>query len=156
MIREIQERIPPDLLKRLMKKELMAPATKKIVEVALTKPDSEVTPRQKRRLQALLDSGQLSREVEVLDHEVEKQIDDFFSKEIAIAVKLGRLPAEAPQLELLKNKGQQYARRKEAQLRREFLGETDDAADDPQDDQENKGERPTRTNDGGLLLEPGR
>lgn len=121
----------------LTKKEIQAPTIKKIFEIALTKPDDEVTPRQKRNIQAMLDSGRLDREVEVLDYAVEKEIDAYISAEIDKAVKLGRLPKVAPQLERLKNKGIQYAKRQERRLRREFLGEDSAMEDEAPDGEEN-------------------
>lgn len=151
VIKMIQEGIPQELLMNLTKKEIQAPTIKKVFELALTKPDEEVSPRQKRNIQAMLDSGRLDREVEVLDYEVEKEIDAYISAEIDKAVKLGRLPAKAPQLETLKKKGIQYAKRQEKRLRREFLGETDDVAEAKEHDQDIEGgNTPGKVNHGGL------
>lgn len=151
VIQMIQEGIPHELLMNLTKKEIQAPTIKKVFQLALTKPDEEVTPRQKRNIRAMLDSGRLDREVEVLDHEVEKEIDAYFQAEIAKAVQLGRLPKEAPQLNRLKNKGVQYAKRQERRLRREFLGETNDVAAATPDDQNVTGsDTPRKTNNGSL------
>lgn len=147
----IQDGIPRELLMNLTKKEIQAPTIKKVFEIALTKPDDEVTPRQKRNIQAMLDSGRLDREVEVLDHEVEKQIDAYISTEIEKAVKLGRLPKEAPMLNSLKNKGIQYAKRQERRLRSEFLGEADDVAEAPAHDQDVEGSNsPGKAHNGSL------
>lgn len=147
----IQEGIPKELLMSLTKKEIQAPTIKKVFELALTKPDNEVSPRQKRNIQAMLDSGRLDREVEVLDYAVEKEIDAYITAEIDKAVKLGRLPAEAPQLKTLKKKGIQYAKRQERRLRREFLGETDDVAETTEHDQHVKGsDTPGKANHGRL------
>jgi len=150
----IQEGIPRELLMNLTKKEIQAPTIKKVYELALTKPDDEVTPRQKRNIQAMLDSGRLDREVEVLDEEVEKEIDAYMEAEIAKAVKLGRLPKEAPMLNSLKKKGNQYAKRQERRLRREFLGETDDVATATEDDQNNEAQHPAREADHEVLPAP--
>ena len=151
VIQMIQEGIPRELLMNLTKKEIQAPTIKKVFELALTKPDDEVSPRQKRNMRAMLASGRLDREVEVLDHEVEKEIDAYFQAEIAKAVQLGRLPKEAPQLNRLKNKGVQYAKRQERRLRREFLGETNDVAAATPDDQNVTGsDTPRKANNGSL------
>lgn len=151
VIKMIQEGIPKELLMRLTKKEIQAPTIKKVFELALTKPDNEVSPRQKRNIQAMLDSGRLDREVEVLDHEVEKQIDAYIAEEIDKAVKLGRLPKHAPTLNTLTKKGTQYAKRQERRLRREFLGEADDVAQTPEDDSNLKGgNTPGQANHGSL------
>jgi len=135
VIKQIQDGIPKELLMNLTKTELQSPTIKHVFELALTKPDSEVSPRQKRNIKAMLDSGKLDKEVEVLDHEVEKQIDEYFKREIDEAVKLGRLPAQAPVLETLNKKGNQYARRQERRLRREFTGEVSDVEGDSEENQ---------------------
>lgn len=151
----IQERIPKDLLDNLMKEEVESPTLKKVFELALTKPDSEVPAKKKKHIRALLDSGRLDRKVMVLDPEVEKQIDEFFSKEIALAVKLGRLPKEAPVLESLQAKGTQYARRQERRLRSEFLGEDSNVDDGPEGKAQDESQHPARPVDDGLLRTPG-
>lgn len=145
VLKQIQDKVPPELLENLTHMVPQSPEVKRIFELALTKPDSEVSQRKKRAIRAMLDSGRLDREVEELDFEVEKKISDFYEKEIDLAVKLGRLPKSAPQLESLKNKGTQYARRQEKRLRAEFLGETDDVEPKKEDDQNNQGEHPSRT-----------
>jgi hypothetical protein len=155
VIRMIQEKIPKDLLLNLMKEVDEAPTIKKVMELALTKPDSEVSPTKKKNIRRLLASGRLDRKVMVLDHDVEKQIDIFLQEEIDLAVKLGRLPKEAPTLELLNKKGQKYARRQERRLRREFLGEGSDVVDGAEDTPKDASEHPARPVDDGLLRIPG-
>lgn len=132
VLKQIQDGIPDELLRNLTKTELQAPTIKKVFEKALEDPNT--TPRQRRNIQAMLDSGKLDRTVEVLDHEVEKQIDAYYAEEIAKAVKLGRLPKEAP-MDHLKNKGKQYARRQEKRLRTLFTGEASDVVDNSPEDQ---------------------
>ena len=156
VIREIQERLPKELLMGLMKKEKQSPTLKVLVERALGKPDSEVSPEQKRRFRAVIDSGFLDREVEVIDYDVEKQIDAYFSAEIEKAVKLGRLPKDPERLELLNNKGHQYARRQRERIKRLADGEDPNVANGPQGGAQGQAEPPSRPSDGGVLLEPGR
>lgn len=132
VIRNIQEGIPKELLMNLTKTELQSPTIKYIFEKALTDPST--SERQRRNIQAMLDSGKLDKEVEVLDHEVEKQIDEYFKEKIDEAVKMGWLPAQAPILETLNNKGKQYARRQEKRLRREFTGDVSDVEGDPEEE----------------------
>ena len=144
VIREIQERIPRDLLMSLTKMEDQSPTVRKLFQKALEKPDSEVSQRQKRALKAMLESGKLDRTVEVIDKEVETLIDEFITEEIAKAVKLGRLPAEAPKLNTLSKKGNQYARRQEKRLRTEFGVESEDVESEAEDDQNNGGEHKAR------------
>lgn len=140
VLKQIQDGIPQELLRNLTKKEIQAPTIKKVFEKALTDPNT--TERQRRNIQAMLDSGKLDREVEVLDHEVEKQIDAYFEEEIAKAVKLGRLPKEAEKLDTLKNKGNQYVRRQEKRLRSLFMGEASDVEGDTPEDQGDEAEHP--------------
>lgn len=149
VIREIQDRIPKEWLDKLTKKELANPAAKKVIETALADPDLD--PKKRRRFQALMDAGYLDQMVEVIDPEYEKKIDEFMTTEIAQAVKLGRLPKEAPKLETLKNKGNQYARRQHARLKELFTGKDSDVVHDPEDDSKDEGEHPPRQDDGGVL-----
>lgn len=120
VLEEIQSRIPEHLLKTLTKIEPQNPVAKKVFEAALLEPDAVVDPKKKFRIKAMLDAGLLDKEVEVIDTEVEKQIDEFISKEVALAVKLGRLPKKAPTLKLINNKGKNYAKRKNRQLKETF------------------------------------
>lgn len=151
VIKDIQDRIPKHLLAGLMKKEKQAPAIRKVYEEGLKKPDSEVSPKMKRRIRAVLDSGMLDVEVEVLDVEVEKQIDAFMKVEIDKAVQLGRLPKEAPKLDLLNNKGKQYVRRQSKRLKAEFMGQNSDVVPGTEDDQEDQSQHQARPDDGGVL-----
>lgn len=154
VIKEIQSRIDPELLKKLTKMEKVSPAVKEVFEKALLKPDSEVSPRKKRAIRAVLDSGKLDREIEVLDRVVEQEIDAFFTAEIDKAVKLGRLPKEAPKLEALTKKGTQYARRQEKRLRAEFGAEDRDVADTAEDDQDHKAQHQPRSSDNPFVPVP--
>lgn len=155
VIREIQDRIPKDLLQRLMKEELAFPAARKTMEEALRRPDSEVSPKRKRRIQAMFDAGILDKKVQVVDHEVENEIDAFITKEIELAVRLGRLPKEAPQLESLANKGIQYARRQRARLEEVFTGTDNDMGGVATRDPQNEEEHSPRQDDGGVLQQGG-
>lgn len=154
VIREIHEKIPAELIGSLMKKEIQAPTIKKVVEIALTKPDEEVSRSMKRRLRALLDSGMLDREVEVVDESVEKQIDALIGAEIDKAVRLGRLPKKAPTLELLNNKGKQYVRRQQKRLHDLTVGTHDDVVLQAEDNSQNQAQHSPREADGGVLLTP--
>jgi hypothetical protein len=130
VIREIQESIPTDLIKNLTVKEKQFSTLKEVCERGLKEPDDKVTPREKRRLQAMLDSGYLEKEVDVINKPVEKQIDEYMTRELARAVKEGRLPKKAPQLKLKSkiNKGKQYARRQHARLAALFNKPIDEVA----------------------------
>ncbi len=154
VIRDIQDRIPRDLLMRLTKTELVSPTVKAVFEKALEKPDDEVSPRQKRAIKAMLESGKLDRTVETIDKEVEMVIDAFIGEEIDKAVKLGRLPKEAPKLKSLQNKGTQYARRQEKRLRAEFGVEDSDVADEAPHDQSDKTKHSPREADNRFVPVP--
>jgi hypothetical protein len=155
VLKEISESIPQELLLNITKKEKQYSTLKQVAEHALTKPDSEVSPKEKRKLQSLLDSGYLEREVEVINTPVEQQISDYVEKEIDRAVKEGRLPKKAPQLKLNSkvNKGKQYAKRKAAQLKALFGGGVEGT--ESGHDSENKEESHARGNNVEVLPELG-
>lgn len=140
----------------LMTKEKEFSTLKHLVEVAITKPDSEVSAKQKKRMKAVLDSGYLEREVEVINKPVEQQIDDYFTAAVAEAVKQGRLPKQAPRMKLLNNKGKQYARRKREQLKKLAMGEVSNVAGDPSKGPQGEGQHQGQQSDGGFLHTPGR
>lgn len=142
VLKEISEKIPKELLEQLIVKEKQFTTLKKVVEHALTKPDEEVPPRQKRKLQSLLDSGYLEHEVDVVDKSIEGQIDAIYDKEIAKAVNNGRLPKRAPGLKLINNKGHKYARKQAERIKALFAGSGEKDADgvvhDPKDEEEHR------------------
>lgn len=121
-LRRITESIPADLLKNLMKKEKIAPTLKDLLKKGLKE---DITDVQRERFELILASGILDREVEVINPDSEAAIDAYLAAEIALAVKAGRLPAEAPQWSKLKAKGKKYARKQEARLRELFSPEAD-------------------------------
>lgn len=89
-IEHISKSIPKELLNRLMKKEKVFPVSKEIMERALTDPN--VSARDKRRFAIVLKSGHLDMEIEVMDPEVEKEINDYLDKEFEKSRALGKLP----------------------------------------------------------------
>lgn len=121
-IRRISNNIPQELMDKLVRKELAFPGIKEVYEKSLTntelvyesividpfvwwKPGTwfkekmirpitrpMVSEEEKARARTLLASGYLDQETEVLDHEVEKQINDWMDAEFEKARKLGRLP----------------------------------------------------------------
>jgi hypothetical protein len=148
-LKYISSQIPEELIARLMTKEKQFHTLKTVVEDALTKPDSEVPPREKQRLQSLLDSGYLEKEVDVTDKDVEQQISDLYDKLIAASVKAGRLPKKAPQMKLLNNKGKKYVRKQHARIKALLDGGSTDGDKGP--DSKNQEERPARAANGGVL-----
>lgn len=126
-LKRITDSVPQDLIRGLMKKEIIAPTARMLFGKALE--DSSITPEQRERFQLILDSGVLDREVDVVDFDTEKAIDAYLEAEIALSVKAGRLPKEAPQWEKLKAKGKKYARKQQARLKELFDSERDSAGD---------------------------
>lgn len=157
VIRDIQDGIPKELLENLTRKELQSPTLKHLAVLALKKPDSEVPQKSKRRIQAMLDSGYLDKEVEVINQPIEKQIEAYIEAEIAAAVKQGRLPKAMDPLQLKSkiNKGKQYARRQHARLKALMDPQVSNVANGAQDGGERPPESPARGTDGGILSDPG-
>jgi hypothetical protein len=114
ILQEINKSIPQDLLNRLMKKELATPAIAEVVDRALG--DEDTPADKKERLQAIKDGGFLSIEVEVIDENIERQIDEFITQKVKDAVDKGLLPKEP---EKLKVKSKQYVRRSKKGVNRE-------------------------------------
>lgn len=100
ILQGIQDSIPKELLDGLMKKVLAYPALKEIATRG--KDDPNVSEEDRNKFRIMLDSGYLDKEIEVIDPEVEKKINDFVEAEITKAKKLGRLPKRAPKLKLNK------------------------------------------------------
>lgn len=123
VLQDIQSQIPEDLLRSLIKKEKQFSAIKETVERGLLEPDDVVSPEKKKTFRAMLDSGYLDREVDVIDTSVEEVIDDLMEAMIAKAVKEGRLPDRTPALNLINNKGKVYAKKQAERLRALFSGE---------------------------------
>ena len=120
-IERITKLIPKELTDNLTKKVPVMPVTKEIIVKALSdaklerievkkyfkwynpftwfaekeykdvwKVDGKIFD--KKKYQMLVDSGELDREVEVVDEEVEKKIDNFLNIEFDKSRKLGYLP----------------------------------------------------------------
>lgn len=133
-LKRISENIPSELLENLMKKEKLTPDLKTLVQKATGLPESEITPEQRERFQVLLDSGYLDREVDVLNFDTEELISQYFEAEIALAVKAGRLPKEAPLPDFIKKKGLKYARKQKRRLEELYRAASGDEEDAPLSD----------------------
>ena len=99
-LRRISESIPKELLAKLTRREPAMPTIKEVATRAQTDP--LVSAKEKKRLRAILDSGILDKEVEIIDHDIERQISEHVEREIEKAKKLGRLPKVPPKLLLKK------------------------------------------------------
>jgi hypothetical protein len=86
----IQNSIPPEWTAKLVIKEN---PTKEMLE-GLKKAvlDPEVSKELKYKAQLMIDAELFSKEVDVVDKKVEKQINDFIDEEIKKSVKRGTLP----------------------------------------------------------------
>lgn len=133
-LKRITDSIPTELIKNLMKKEIIAPTAKALFGKALEDPS--ISDEQRERFQLMLDSGVLDREVEVVDFDTEKAIDAYITAELALAVKAGRLPKEAPEWDYLKRKGKKYARKQQKRLEEVFRAAQDSGDDASGDDRE--------------------
>ena len=99
VIQRIQNSIPQELKDHLMKQEPYAPTTLLLIDKILA--DGKGTPELREKLQAIKDSGELNRTVEVVDTAVEKQLDEYIETELKKAIKRGELPKK---MEKLKSK----------------------------------------------------
>lgn len=90
IIEMIQENVPKELLDKLMIKVPVAPVSEEIVKRALQDP--EVSEEIKEQMRTRLDSGYFDNTKTIADPEVEKQISEYYEKEIGKAVKMGLLP----------------------------------------------------------------
>lgn len=148
----ISRNVPEELIKNLMSKEKIAPTIKEIIGKALG-PDIEITEEQRARYQNLIDSGVLDREVEVLNPDTESAISAYYDAEIALAVKLGRLPKEAPMPGFIKKKGIKYARKQRNRLEQLFSADEDSEGSESSDDKEDAGTDSARNSDDRLPQE---
>lgn len=135
----ISRNVPVELIRKLTKKEKLAPTIEEVIKKAMSDPTIEITPEQRQRYQNMIDAGVLDREVEVLDPEGEAAISAWYDAEIALAVKLGRLPKEAPMPDFIKKKGIKHAKRQQESLKKLFSPDEDSEGSEGSDDQEHAG-----------------
>jgi hypothetical protein len=130
-LRRISESIPHDLLDSLLKKEAIAPTTTKLIEKAIALPDGEMgmTPQKRARFEHLLKSGIITQEIDVINPDTESAISKFIEAELALAVKMGRLPKDAPMPDFIRKKGIKYARKQKERLEKLFSAEEGIAPD---------------------------
>lgn len=86
----IQENVPKELMEKLMIKVPIAPISKEIIDRALLDP--EVDEETKEKLRIRIDSGYFEETKTTTDPEIEKQISEYYDKEIEKAIKMGLLP----------------------------------------------------------------
>ena len=124
ILKEITSSIPAELIQNLMKKEDQFSTMKEILRRGLDDPS--VPEDKKARFRAMLASGHLDKQVEVINEPIEKQISDYVEAEIERFIKEGKLPARRawPKLKL-----KQYARRRSKKSKEEANIGGDDKQD---------------------------
>ena len=157
-LKRITESIPKELIEGLMKMETVAPTLEKILTKAIELPDGEMgmNEEKRQRFKNMLAAGILSREVQTIDRDKEKLIEEWFEAEIAFAVKMGRLPKEAPIPDFIRKKGKKYAKRQAERIRDIYetnaetpqAGDGGDAGDHPEADSKGGGDAPLLPGDG--------
>lgn len=118
-LKRITENIPKELLEGLMKSEEVAPTLTKLLTKAIELPNGEMgmDDEKRQRFKNMIAAGVLNREVQTIDRDKEKLIEEYFEAEIAFAVKMGRLPKEAPMPDFIRKKGKKHAKRQAERLR---------------------------------------
>lgn len=132
-MRRISENVPPELLANLMTKEKLSPTLREVITRAMGDPDAKLTVEQRARFQALIDGGYLDREVDVVNPDAEAALNAYYEAEVAYAVKIGRLPKEAPIPDFILKKGKKHAKRQAARLKELFSPEQDQGDDQARD-----------------------
>lgn len=92
VLREIQSRIPKNLLKNAVKQVKLTPTVEFVVDKMLEKQD---LPSEKRdQIQALKDAGQFCKMKYIDNPKIQEMINNFVSREINKAIREGRLPPQ--------------------------------------------------------------
>lgn len=90
VLKEINESVPKAWWKMLIKKVWAYPVIRELVDRGLADP--EVTKETRDKLITLKLSSEYSEEMEVIDEEIEKKIDELLTRKVRQATKSGRLP----------------------------------------------------------------
>lgn len=91
-IKEIQSRIPKNLLKNVVKTVKATPVMKMVMEKALADPN--FPEEKKEAIRQLLATGDMDKEVHREDPKIAKMIDNFVNREIKKKIHAGLLPAK--------------------------------------------------------------
>lgn len=103
VLMDINAEIPKELKDKLMIKVEKSPTIVKVLNLALLDP--EISEEKKAKIRLVLETGDFTEEIEILDKEVEKEIDTWLGYEIDRAIKLGKLPEDRTLLGKLKKNG---------------------------------------------------
>lgn len=109
VLKDIQKNAPSHLLKHLIKKEKISPATEELLQRALQ--EEGISEEKKKKFKTALDSGIFSKEVDVIDEDVQRLYDEYYTREINKAIAEGKLPpAPALRAKLFKKVKQKQKR----------------------------------------------
>lgn len=89
-LKEITDSIPKELKDNLMKKRLVMPVSKELLELALNEPD--IAEEKKEKYRNLLNAGYLNETEDYYDEDVAMKIDQYVETEIMEAIKRKELP----------------------------------------------------------------
>lgn len=92
-LRDINARVPKLLRERAVTEVKATPTIEFVYQKFIE--DGFGTPEQREKVQALLDSGVLSKTKPIENPKITKMIDQFITREIKKAVKQGKLPKNA-------------------------------------------------------------
>lgn len=93
VLKDIQSRIPPDLLKYVAHEKKATPTVELVVQKALEDPS--ISEEKKVQLRALVDAGEFSKMRVIENPKIAKMINEFVQREIRKEVKKGNLPTKA-------------------------------------------------------------
>jgi hypothetical protein len=90
VLKEIGDSVPRAWWKMLTKKVWANPVIRELVDRGLVDP--EVIGETRDKLLILKRSSEYSEEIEIVDEEIEKKIDEYLTRKVRQATKSGRLP----------------------------------------------------------------
>lgn len=89
-LNRIQDSIPADMKKRLIRNQYASPTVRKILRLALK--DESVSQEKKDSIQTIIDTGIVDKKEDVINQTAQKEIDNYVDQEIAKSIVAGRLP----------------------------------------------------------------
>jgi hypothetical protein len=90
VLKEIGDSVPRAWWKMLTKRVWANPVIRELVDRGLVDP--EVIGETRDKLLILKRSSEYSEEIEIVDEEIEKKIDEYLTRKVRQATKSGRLP----------------------------------------------------------------
>jgi hypothetical protein len=90
VLNDIQQRVPENLKKNVVRRVYMYPDVRKVMQIAMTDPG--VSPEKQNQIRVLFEAGEFDQMVDEENVEIGKLIDKFISREINKEIKKGNLP----------------------------------------------------------------